>query len=145
MSKIGLIISREYRNRVAKKSFLLMTFLTPVLMAALIVVPIWLASIKDDEERVVAVVDQTGLYVDLFENLESDECRFEVVREQGIWNREQGVGSKEQGVGNKEQGVGNREQGGEVDFQLSTLNSQLLTDYMAFVIISDDLSEAVSE
>ena len=94
MSKIGLIISREYRNRVVKKSFLLMTFLTPVLMAALIVVPIWLASIKDDEERVVAVVDQTGLYVDLFDNLESDECRFEVVREQG----------------------------GEVDFQLSTLN-----------------------
>ena len=129
MSKIGLIISREYRNRVVKKSFLLMTFLTPVLMAALIVVPIWLASIKDDEERVVAVVDQTGLYVDLFDNLESDECRFEVVREQG---------------------VGNREQGGEVDFQLSilspkaqrpsVLNSQLLTDYMAFVIISDDLA-----
>ena len=67
MSKIGLIISREYRNRVAKKSFLLMTFLTPVLMAALFVVPIWLASIKDDEERVVAVVDQTGLYVDFFD------------------------------------------------------------------------------
>ena len=55
MSKIGLIISQEYRNRVAKKSFLLMTFLTPILMAALIVTPIFLASIKDDEERVVAV------------------------------------------------------------------------------------------
>ena len=112
MSKIGLIISREYRNRVVKKSFLWMTFLTPVLMAALIVVPIWLASIKDDEERVVAVVDQTGLYVDLFENLESDECRFEVVREQGRGN----------------------------DFQVSDFSSQLSTDYIAFVIISDDLS-----
>ena len=88
MSKIGLIISREYRNRVVKKSFLWMTFLTPVLMAALIVVPIWLASIKDDEDRVVAVVDQTGLYVGLFETLKSDECRFEVVREQGAGSRE---------------------------------------------------------
>jgi ABC-2 type transport system permease protein len=58
-----------------------MTFLIPVLMAALIVVPIWLASIKDDEERVVAVVDQTGLYVDLFEELKSDECSFVVVDE----------------------------------------------------------------
>ena len=112
MSKIGLIISREYRNRVAKKSFLLMTFLTPVLMAALIVVPIWLASIKDDEDRVVAVVDQTGLYVGLFETLKSDECRFEVVREQGRGN----------------------------DFQVSDFSSQLSTDYIAFVIISDDLS-----
>ena len=112
MSKIGLIILREYRNRVAKKSFLWMTFLTPVLMAALIVVPIWLASIKDDEDRVVAVVDQTGLYVGLFETLKSDECRFEVVREQGRGN----------------------------DFQVSDFSSQLLTDYIAFVIISDDLS-----
>ena len=79
MSKIGLIISREYRNRVVKKSFLWMTFLTPVLMAALIVVPIWLASIKDDEDRVVAVVDQTGLYVELFDGLECEDCVFEVV------------------------------------------------------------------
>lgn len=112
MSKIGLIISREYRNRVVKKSFLWMTFLTPVLMAALIVVPIWLASIKDDEERVVAVVDQTGLYVELFETLKSDECSFEVLREQGVGN----------------------------DFEFSDFSSQFSNDYMAFVIISDDLA-----
>ena len=112
MSKIGLIISREYRNRVVKKPFLWMTFLTPVLMAALIVVPIWLASIKDDEERVVAVVDQTGLYVELFETLKSDECRFEVLKEQGVGN----------------------------DFEFSDFSSQFSNDYMAFVIISDDLA-----
>ena len=112
MSKIGLIISREYRNRVVKKSFLWMTFLTPVLMAALIVVPIWLASIKDDEDRVVAVVDQTGLYVGLFETLKSDECRFEVVREQGVGN----------------------------DFQVSDFSSQFSADYLAVVVIADDLA-----
>ena len=95
MSKIGLIISREYRNRVAKKSFLLMTFLTPVLMAALIVTPIFLASIKDDEERVVAVVDQSGLYGEFFEALVCEDCRFEVVKEQGIGNREEGIGNRE--------------------------------------------------
>ena len=126
MSKIGLIISREYRNRVAKKSFLLMTFLTPVLMAALIVTPIFLASIKDDEERIVAVVDQSGLYGEFFETLVCEDCRFEVV--------------KEQGIGNREEGIGNREQGGGVESQLSTLNSQLLTDYSVFLIISDDLA-----
>ena len=119
MSKIGLIISREYRNRVMKKSFLLMTFLTPILMAALIVTPIFLASIKDDEERVMAVVDQTGLYGEFFEGLKSDECSFEVVKEQG-------AGSREQGTGN--------------NFEFSDFSSQLLSDYSAFVIISDDLS-----
>ena len=126
MSKIGLIISQEYRNRVAKKSFLLMTFLTPILMAALIVTPIFLASIKDDEERVVAVVDETGLYEEFFEGLVSEDCSFEVIKEQGVGNKEQGTGNKEQGIGG--------------DLQLSTLNSQLSTDYSAFVIISDDLS-----
>ena len=140
MSKIGLIISREYRNRVAKKSFLLMTFLTPVLMAALIVTPIFLASIKDDEERVVAVVDQSGLYGEFFEALVCEDCRFEVVKEQGIGNREEGIGNREQGIGNKEEGRGNREQGGGVESQLSTFNSQLLTDYSVFLIISDDLA-----
>ena len=126
MSKIGLIISQEYRNRVAKKSFLLMTFLTPILMAALIVTPIFLASIKDDEERVVAVVDETGLYEEFFEGLVSEDCSFEVIKEQGVGNKEQGTGNKEQGIGG--------------DLQLSTFNSQLSTDYSAFVIISDDLS-----
>ena len=126
MSKIGLIISQEYRNRVAKKSFLLMTFLTPILMAALIVTPIFLASIKDDEERVVAVVDETGLYGEFFEGLVSEDCSFEVIKEQII-------GSREHGAGNKEQGMGG-------NVQLSTFNFQLSTDYSAFVIISDDLS-----
>ena len=133
MSKIGLIISQEYRNRVAKKSFLLMTFLTPILMAALIVTPIFLASIKDDEERVVAVVDETGLYEEFFEGLVSEDFSFEVIKELGVGNKEQGTGNKEQGIGNKEQGIGG-------DVQLSTFNSQLSTDYSAFVIISDDLS-----
>ena len=109
MSKIGLIISREYRNRVVKKSFLWMTFLTPVLMAALIVVPIWLASIKDDEERVVAVVDQTGLYVELFDGLECEDCVFEVVDEAP-----------------------------ELRFDTSIFSDE--SEYMAFVIIDDDLS-----
>ena len=36
MSKIGLIIKREYVQRVSKKSFLLLTFLTPILFAALV-------------------------------------------------------------------------------------------------------------
>ena len=109
MSKIGLIISREYRNRVVKKSFLWMTFLTPVLMAALIVVPIWLASIKDDEDRVVAVVDQTGLYVELFDGLECEDCVFEVVDEAP-----------------------------ELRFDTSIFPEE--SEYMAFVIIDDDLS-----
>ena len=130
MSKIGLIISREYRNRVVKKSFLWMTFLTPVLMAALIVVPIWLASIKDDEERVVAVVDQTGLYKEFFEGLRNEECRFEVIKSTVDGQQSTDFTPLPFGTPPKT--------GGE--YELSTLNSRLSADYSAFVIISDDLS-----
>lgn len=36
MSKISLIIEREYLTRVQKKSFILMTILSPIVMVALI-------------------------------------------------------------------------------------------------------------
>ena len=124
MSKIGLIISREYRNRVVKKSFLWMTFLTPVLMAALIVVPIWLASIKDDE------VHQTGLYKEFFEGLRNEECRFEVIKSTVDGQQSTDFNPLPFGTPPKT--------GGE--YELSTLNSRLSADYSAFVIISDDLS-----
>ena len=41
MSKISLIIEREYLTRVQKKSFILMTILSPIVMVALIFAPIW--------------------------------------------------------------------------------------------------------
>lgn len=70
MNKIGLIIQREYLNRVSKKSFLLLTFLTPFLFAALVFVPLWLSTIKGDDIRQVAVIDATGKYAPLLEDTE---------------------------------------------------------------------------
>lgn len=71
MSKIGLIIKREYLRRVSKKSFILLTFLTPFLFAALVFVPLWLSSIKGDEVHTIAILDSTGKYVPLFEDTET--------------------------------------------------------------------------
>ena len=70
MSKIGLVIKREYLNRVSKKSFLLLTFLTPFLFAALVFVPLWLSSIKGDDAKQIAILDSTGKYAPLFKNTE---------------------------------------------------------------------------
>ncbi len=63
-----MIIKREYLRRVSKKSFIVMTLLMPFLMAALVFVPLWLASIKGDEVRQVAIIDNTGKYASLFED-----------------------------------------------------------------------------
>lgn len=71
MSKIGIIIKREYLNRVSKKSFLILTFLTPILFSALIFVPLWLSSIKGDEVKNVVILDRTGVYAPLFENTDN--------------------------------------------------------------------------
>jgi ABC-2 type transport system permease protein len=57
MNKISLIIWREYLTRVRKKSFIIMTFLGPVLFAALIVVPGWMAQVEDKEVSEIAVVE----------------------------------------------------------------------------------------
>lgn len=69
MSKTSLIIQREYLTRVKKKSFIIMTFLTPVLFAALIIVPVVLTqTMKDESIKVIAVADETGLYNDVLQN-----------------------------------------------------------------------------
>ena len=57
MHKIWLIIKREYLVRVRKKSFIVMTILGPLLMAALIILPIYLAN-ENQEERLIAVNQQ---------------------------------------------------------------------------------------
>ena len=54
MHKIWLIIKREYLVRVRKKSFIIMTILGPILMAALLIVPIYLAD-ENQENRIIAL------------------------------------------------------------------------------------------
>ncbi|MCQ2174604.1 MAG: ABC transporter permease [Bacteroidales bacterium] len=58
---IGIIISREYQNRVRKKSFLVTTFLVPVLMAALILVPMLLMLNSKEKTKTIAVLDNSGI------------------------------------------------------------------------------------
>ena len=57
MNKINLIIWREYLTRVQKKSFIVMTLIGPVLFAALIILPGWLATVGDKEVLDIAVVE----------------------------------------------------------------------------------------
>ncbi len=72
MSKIGLIIKREYTTRVMKPSFIILTFLTPILITALVMVPLLLSQIQDSSEKTILVVDQTGLYKDAFQNSDNN-------------------------------------------------------------------------
>lgn len=68
-----IIISREYLNRVKKKSFLVTTFLVPVLFAALCIVPSLIMIGAKEEAKVVAVFDRSGIVLPLLESTESVE------------------------------------------------------------------------
>ncbi len=61
MSKISLIIQREYLTRVKKKSFVVMTILGPILFASMIFLPAFLATREDTENKVIAVIDKTNI------------------------------------------------------------------------------------
>ena len=60
MNSILLIIQREYLSRVRKKSFLIMTLVTPFLLAGIVVVPTYLG-MNSSEERNIAILDESNL------------------------------------------------------------------------------------
>ena len=64
MNKTWLILKREYLIRVKKKSFIVTTLLVPLFFAALMFVPMWLATRDDKQERIIAVYDESTLFYD---------------------------------------------------------------------------------
>ena len=59
---ISLIIKREFIAKVRNKSFIVMTFLSPLLFVGIAVFVSYLASMKADTKQ-IAVHDETGLFV----------------------------------------------------------------------------------
>ncbi len=62
MNKISLIIKREFLTRVRKKSFIIMTIIGPLLFAAMMIIPTWLSQLEDTKEKVIAVIDDSGMF-----------------------------------------------------------------------------------
>jgi len=75
MKKIILIIRREYLTRVRKRSFIVMTILGPLLMAAIVIVPIYLATVSN-ELKTVSVIDETGLFYEKFKDSETIKFQY---------------------------------------------------------------------
>jgi ABC-2 type transport system permease protein len=74
MNKIPLIIRREYMTRVRKKSFIIMTLLTPLLFALIFIIPALVMSNKDKDFKKIAVIeDGSDLFKDVIPNTEDTE------------------------------------------------------------------------
>ena len=72
-----LVLQREYYSIVAKKSFILTTLLSPIIMIALIAVPVLLMEFNRSDAQVVTVIDQSGRYADKF--VDSDDFKYSVL------------------------------------------------------------------
>jgi len=73
MNKILLIIHREYLTRVKKKSFIIMSVLGPVLIAAMNILPAVLSQLSEGTKKRIAVLDETGLFEGKFKNQKNIE------------------------------------------------------------------------
>lgn len=61
MNKTGIIIAREFNERVRKKSFIITTVLMPVLMIALMAAPTLMMIFAKGETKTLLVVDESGV------------------------------------------------------------------------------------
>lgn len=59
-SGLGIVISREYLERVKRKSFIITTLLVPLFMALIMVAPALIMVFSTPESKNIAVIDDTG-------------------------------------------------------------------------------------
>ncbi|MCI5054698.1 MAG: ABC transporter permease [Flavobacteriales bacterium] len=77
MNKTLLIIKREYRSRIRKKSFLIMTILGPILMAGMLAAAVWIGYKEVEKQKVLVVDDNQSLFAEKL--VSSEDLKFEVV------------------------------------------------------------------
>jgi ABC-2 type transport system permease protein len=71
MSKLPLIIKREYLAKVRNRSFIVMTILSPILMVAMVALVIFLARVNNDDKKVIAILDEGDMISGIFEPFSS--------------------------------------------------------------------------
>lgn len=68
-NKTLLIISREYLTRIQKKSFIIITILMPILLVAMIVLPVLLVTLSEQRQfSRILVVDESEVFINNFED-----------------------------------------------------------------------------
>ncbi|NRB58513.1 MAG: ABC transporter permease [Winogradskyella sp.] len=77
MNHLPLIIKREYLTKVKNKSFIIMTFLSPLIMIALIAFVAYLSQVNNDKQRTISVLDETGYLDGVFKD--TDNTKYSIL------------------------------------------------------------------
>jgi ABC-2 type transport system permease protein len=72
MSKIGLIIKREYKTRVRKRSFIILSIITPMLISLLIMMPVIIQK-STFKKSTILIVDNTVTMGELLERTKNSQ------------------------------------------------------------------------
>ena len=70
MNHLPLIIKREYLTKVKNKSFIIMTFLSPLIMIALFALVAYLSHLNNNKELTISILDESGFLSEVFKNTE---------------------------------------------------------------------------
>tara|TARA_B100000795_G_scaffold105115_1_gene77570 strand:+ start:469 stop:1776 length:1308 start_codon:yes stop_codon:yes gene_type:complete len=73
MNHLSLIIKREYINKVRNKSFIIMTFLSPLIFVGIFALVGYLSSINNDNIRTISIVDQSGVLAKNFKDTATEK------------------------------------------------------------------------
>jgi len=74
MHNLKLILEREYLARVRNKTFIVMTFLSPLILVGMIFLVAYLSMLNNNETHTMAIKDDSGLFAHDFED--SDDFKF---------------------------------------------------------------------
>ncbi len=77
MNHLPLIIKREYLNKVRNKSFIIMTFLSPLIFVGIFALVGYLSSVNNDKVRTISVLDESGMFASDFED--TDNQKFNIL------------------------------------------------------------------
>ena len=70
MRNLKLIIAREYTARVRNKTFIIMTFLSPLILVGMFFLISYLSMLNNSEGKIIAINDQSGIFAEEFQNTE---------------------------------------------------------------------------
>ena len=71
MNHLQLIIKREYLNKVRNKSFIIMTFLSPIIMVLIFTLVAYLSQLNNEAVTTINILDKSGLFTNYFKDSES--------------------------------------------------------------------------
>lgn len=74
MKFLRIITQREYLNKIRNKSFIIMTFVSPLIMVAFILLIGWLVNINKSEVKNIAIIDESHIFATAFIN--TDEVHY---------------------------------------------------------------------